>query len=76
MFLKKLDNDNLNNFPVVIIGSAPAGITTALELEQKNINTNKSTFKEIFSKEYNLSVIKNNRNYCYGTKSIYFWSIV
>ena len=37
MFLKKLDNDNLNNFPVVIIGSGPAGITTALELEQKNI---------------------------------------
>ena len=37
MFLKTLNNNNLNNFPVVIIGSGPAGITTALELEQKNI---------------------------------------
>jgi len=37
MILKKLDNVNLDNFPVVIFGSGPAGITTALELEKKNV---------------------------------------
>jgi hypothetical protein len=37
MFLKKLDNINFNNFPVTIFGTGPAGITTALELEKKNI---------------------------------------
>ena len=37
MILKKLDNINLDNFPVVIFGTGPAGITTALELEKKNI---------------------------------------
>ena len=35
MILKNLDNINLDNFPVVIFGSGPAGITTALELEKK-----------------------------------------
>ena len=37
MILQKLDNDSLNHFPVVIFGSGPSGITTALELEKKNI---------------------------------------
>ena len=37
MIFKKFDNINLDNFPVVIFGSGPAGITTALELEKKNI---------------------------------------
>jgi len=37
MILKNLDNINLDNFPVAIFGSGPAGITTALELEKKNI---------------------------------------
>ena len=37
MISKNLDNVNLDNFPVVIFGSGPAGITTALELEKKNI---------------------------------------
>ncbi len=37
MILKKLDSVNLDNFPVAIFGSGPAGITTALELEKKNI---------------------------------------
>lgn len=37
MILNKLDNVNLDNFPVAIFGSGPAGITTALELEKKNI---------------------------------------
>ena len=37
MILKNLDDINLDNFPVAIFGSGPAGITTALELEKKNI---------------------------------------
>ena len=36
MILDKADNRNLDEFAVVIIGSGPAGITTALELEKKN----------------------------------------
>ena len=35
MILKNLDNIDLDNFPVAIFGSGPAGITTALELEKK-----------------------------------------
>ena len=38
MILNNLDNINLDNYPVVIFGSGPVGITTALELEKKNIN--------------------------------------
>ena len=38
MISKNLDNVNLDNFPVVIFGSGPAGITTALELEKKILN--------------------------------------
>jgi len=37
MIIKNLDDNNLENFPVAIFGSGPAGITTALELEKKNI---------------------------------------
>ena len=37
MISKNLDNINLENIPVTIFGSGPAGITTALELEKKNI---------------------------------------
>ena len=37
MISKNLDNINLDNFPVAIFGSVPAGITTVLELEKKNI---------------------------------------
>ena len=37
MISKNLDNINLDNFPVAIFGSGPAGITTALELEKKGI---------------------------------------
>ena len=32
MILKNFNNVNLDNFPVVIFGSGPAGIATALEL--------------------------------------------
>ena len=39
MILQKLDNVNLDNFPVVIFGSGPAGMSTALELEKKDINS-------------------------------------
>ena len=37
MILKKLDGINFDDFPVAIFGTGPAGITTALELEKKNI---------------------------------------
>ena len=37
MIAKNLDNINLKEFPVVIFGSGPAGLTTALELEKKKI---------------------------------------
>ena len=37
MIAKNLDNINLEEFPVVIFGSGPAGLTTALELEKKKI---------------------------------------
>jgi len=39
MIFKNLDNINLKNIPIVIFGSGPAGITTALELEKKKIKT-------------------------------------
>ena len=39
MIVEQLDNINFNSFPVVIFGSGPAGITTALELEKKNIKS-------------------------------------
>lgn len=39
MILDKLDDRNLEEFPVVIFGSGPAGITTALELEKNNIKS-------------------------------------
>ena len=35
MIAKNLENINLEEFPVVIFGSGPAGLTTALELEKK-----------------------------------------
>ena len=37
MIAKNLDNINFEEFPVVIFGSGPAGLTTALELEKKKI---------------------------------------
>jgi hypothetical protein len=50
MILKNLDNIDLDNFPVAIFGSGPAGITTALELEKKNI---KSLIIEAGDENYN-----------------------
>ena len=50
MILKNLDNIDLDNFPVAIFGSGPAGITTALELEKKNI---KSLIIEAGGENYN-----------------------
>ena len=38
MILKNLNNINLDNFPVAIFKSGPAGITTVLELEKKILN--------------------------------------
>ena len=39
MISKNLDSIDLDKFPVIIFGSGPAGISTALELEKKNINS-------------------------------------
>ena len=39
MILNNLDSLQLDKFPVIIFGSGPAGISTALELEKKNINS-------------------------------------
>ena len=35
MIFQKFEDINFNNFPVIIFGSGPAGMTTALELEKK-----------------------------------------
>jgi len=39
MISKNLDSLNLDGFPIVIFGSGPAGMSTALELEKKDINS-------------------------------------
>ena len=39
MIFQDLKNINLKNIPVIIFGSGPAGITTALELEKNKIQT-------------------------------------
>ena len=39
MIFQKFEDINLKNFPVVIFGSGPAGISTALELEKKKISS-------------------------------------
>jgi thioredoxin reductase len=36
---KNLDSLNLDSFPIVIFGSGPAGMSTALELEKKDIDS-------------------------------------
>ena len=39
MISNNLDSIQLDKFPVIIFGSGPAGMSTALELEKKNINS-------------------------------------
>jgi choline dehydrogenase-like flavoprotein len=39
MILKTLENLNFSNFPVVIFGSGPAGVSVALQLEKYKIRT-------------------------------------
>ena len=39
MIFKNLDQINFSNIPVLIVGSGPAAISAALELEKRNINT-------------------------------------
>jgi hypothetical protein len=39
MILQNIDELKENNYPVLIVGSGPAGLTLALELEKKNIKT-------------------------------------
>ena len=50
MILKNIDELKENNYPVLIIGSGPAGLTLALELEKKNIKT---VIIEAGGEEYN-----------------------
>ena len=50
MIFQKFEDIDLNNFPVIIFGSGPAGITTALELENKKIS---SIIIEAGNEEYN-----------------------
>ena len=50
MIFQKFENIDLSNFPVIIFGSGPAGITTALELENKKIS---SIIIEAGNEEYN-----------------------
>ena len=69
MILKNLDNIDLNNFPVAIFGSGPAGITTALELEKKNIkclliksgDENYNSISHKFYKDGSISNINSSR---------------
>ena len=39
MIFQKFEDISLKNFPVIIFGSGPAGITIALELERKKISS-------------------------------------
>lgn len=39
MIFQKFEDINFDDFPVIIFGSGPAGIATALELEKKNISS-------------------------------------
>ena len=50
MILQNIDELEKNNYPVLIIGSGPAGLTLALELEKKNIKT---VIIEAGGEEYN-----------------------
>ena len=53
MIFQKFEDINLSNFPVIIFGSGPAGITTALELEKKKISSIIiEAWKENFSSIY------------------------
>jgi len=63
MILDKLDYRNLEDFPVVIFGSGPAGITTALELEKKNI---KSIIIEAGQESYDENSQKHYKGETYG----------
>ena len=50
MIFQKFEDIDLNNFPVIIFGSGPAGITAALKLENKKIS---SIIIEAGKEEYN-----------------------
>ena len=52
MIFQKFEDIDFNNFPVIIFGSGPAGMTVALELEKKNIS---SVIIEAGESEYNIN---------------------
>ncbi len=62
MIFQKFEDIDFNNFPVVIFGSGPAGMTVALELEKKNIpsviiEAGKSEYSEDSQDQYNGKII-------------------
>ena len=62
MISEKLENIELSNFPVAIFGSGPAGITTALELEKKNIKSliieaGEENYSEVSQEFYKAKII-------------------
>ena len=65
MIFDKLENIDFENFPVIIFGSGPAGMTIALELEKKDITSiiieaGDSEYSEDSQKLYDGEIIGDN----------------
>jgi len=65
MIFQKFEDIDFNNFPVIIFGSGPAGMTIALELEKKNISSiiieaGDSEYSEDSQELYNGKIIGDN----------------
>ena len=67
MILNKLNEYNSAEIPIVIFGSGPAGISTALELDKKNI---KSLIIEAGNNEYSETSQKKYKGEIIGDKII------
>ena len=65
MIFQKFEDIEFNNFPVIIFGRGPAGMTIALELEKKNISSiiieaGDSEYSTDSQKLYNGKIIGDN----------------
>ena len=81
MILENIDELDENNYPILIVGSGPAGLTLALELEKKNIRTviieaggeeyddKSQSFYKINTKDATLKDISNSRLRQFGGTS-------